>query len=288
MSVPHSSDFSRSKAVILGLPFDCGTHPHRVGARLGPAAIREQSQMLRPYEPYSDLNPLEVLGVVDAGDAPVVPGEIEPSYQAIENAVHAIASAGAIPITLGGDGAIVLPEIRALHRTYPDLVTLHVDAHTDAYPIPGYNTATAFSRAVDEAVVDPSRSFHVGLRGNTMVPGVYAYGRKLGYSVVPMQELLARGIETVFGEIAQRAGGRPLYLCFDMDFFDPSIAPGVCTPSWGGATVRQGFAVIEACAPLNIVGININTISPPHDTAGMSAHLAATVVLNMLNMLMRR
>jgi agmatinase len=288
MGIPQSRDFSRSKAVILGLPFDCGVHPHRVGARLGPAAIREQSRMMLPIDPATNLNAIEMLNVVDAGDAAVTPGVVEPSYEAIEAAVHAIASAGAIPITLGGDGAIVLPEIRALHRVHRDLVTIHIDAHTDAYPIPGFNTATAFSRAAEEGVVDTSHSFHVGLRGNVSVPNVYEHCRDLGYGITTMKELRRRGVADVFGEIVDRIGSRPVYLCFDMDFFDPSIAPGVCTPTWGGGTVEEGFAIIEACRRLNIVGCDVNTISPPHDTAGMSAHLAAAVVVGVLNALTRR
>ncbi|MBN8940758.1 MAG: arginase family protein [Rhizobiales bacterium] len=288
MGVPHRTEIGDAKAVILGLPFDCGTHPHRIGSRLGPASIREQSQLLRAYDWTTGINPLEALGVIDVGDARVTSGEIEPSYAAIESAVEAIASKRAVVVSLGGDGAIALPEMRALHRVYPDLVTVHIDAHTDAYPIPGYNTATAFSRAVEEGLVDAGRSYQVGMRGSTMVPGVHGHGLSLGYNVVPMAELLARGIEAVFAEIRQAIGDRPVYLCYDMDFFDPSVAPGVCTPTWGGASAREGLAVLEACGGLNLVGININTVSPPHDVGGMSAFLAATVTLNSLQLIARQ
>jgi agmatinase len=51
MGAPHSWDLSGAKAAILGLPFDAGTHPVRIGARLGPSAIREQSALVRRYEP---------------------------------------------------------------------------------------------------------------------------------------------------------------------------------------------------------------------------------------------
>jgi agmatinase len=73
-----------------------------------------------------------------------------------------------------------------------------------------------------------------------------------------------------------------------MDFFDPSVAPGVCTPTWGGATAREGLAVLDACLGLSIVGANINTVSPPHDVGGMSALLAATVTLNALHLIARQ
>jgi len=70
-----------------------------------------------------------------------------------------------------------------------------------------------------------------------------------------------------------------------MDVFDPSVAPGVCTPAAGGLTTREGLEIIELLEGLNIVSIDINTISPPHDVGGISAFLAATVAYELLAML---
>jgi agmatinase len=172
--------------------------------------------------------------------------------------------------------------MRALKRKYPDLVAIHLDAHTDAYPIAGYNTATGFARAAEEGAVDAGRSFHIGVRGTTMVPGIYEHGRKLGYTIVPMAELAERGIERVIDDARRKIGDRPVYLCFDMDFFDPSVAPGVCTPAWGGVTAAEGLKAIELAMTLNVVAIDVNTVSPPHDAAGMTAFLAATVMLTAM------
>ncbi len=288
MGVPPSAPLATTRAAILGIPFDCGTDAHRIGARQGPEAIRRQSHLLRPFDPETGLNPLAALSVVDVGDADVRPGRPDESLDAIAAAVHALASAGIVPVSLGGDGAVALPEMRALHRTHPDLVTVHIDAHTDAYPLPGLNTATPFARAVEEGVIDATRSFHIGLRGQTMIPGVYAHARHLGYRVIPMAELLREGIAAVFARVASAVGDRPVYLCYDMDFFDPAVAPGVCTPTWGGASAREGLEVLAACEALNIVGLNVNTISPAHDVNGMSAMLAGQVALNGLGVIARQ
>src|SRR5260370_21345153 len=102
MGVPPGTDRSGAKAAIVGLPFDCGTHPYRIGARLGPASIREQSLLLRPYDVHTNLDPLEALGVVDMGDVPVRPGEIEPSFAAIEASIGELAAAGIVTVSLGG------------------------------------------------------------------------------------------------------------------------------------------------------------------------------------------
>jgi agmatinase len=291
MGVPVSYDLSKSRAAVLGIPFDCGTHPVRVGARLGPNAIREQSALVRPYEPpLQDFNPLERLGVVDCGNARVIPGNVDVSYPVIEEAVWRIVSSGAAPVTMGGDGAVTLPQLRAVHRQYPDLVVLHIDAHTDTYPGEGrdrYNTATTFTRAAEERLLDTASSFHVGARGPVYMPEVFEHTRQHGYRLIPGTDLAARGTTSVIEEIQATLKGRPVYLCFDMDFFDPSCAPGVCTPAWGGASAREGLALLQGLAGLRIVACDVNTVSPPHDVGGMTAFLAATVMLECLFLLCR-
>src|SRR5258708_29787186 len=99
MGVPFSRDLAGSKAAILGIPFDCGTHAVRIGSRLGPAAIREQSALVRPYEPpLFDFNPVERLGLVDCGNVRLVPSRIEEAFATIAAAVSRIAGPGTIPL----------------------------------------------------------------------------------------------------------------------------------------------------------------------------------------------
>ena len=279
MGVPRSHDLSLAKAAILGIPFDCGTHPVRIGARLGPLAIREQSSLVRPYKSgIADFNALTRLGVVDCGDVRVTPGRIVEAHERIEAAVSAIVEAGAIPVTMGGDGSVTLPQLRALHRKHADLVVLHIDAHTDAYPDQGYNTATTFARAAEEGVVDTAHSIHVGARGSTYLPGVFEYTRQIGYQLITGAEYAANGPRAVLKRLHETLSGRPVYLCFDMDYFDPSCAPGVCTPTWGGASAGEGLDFLQGLTGLDFVAFDVNTVSPPHDVGGMTAFLAATVM----------
>lgn len=288
MGVPFATSVKARQAAILGVPFDCGTHPTRIGARQGPRAIREQSGLVRPYyPPLADANALELLETVDLGDVAVAPGQIEPSYTAIEAALDAVFAAGGYPVTFGGDGAVSLPQLRAAHRHYPELVLLHIDAHTDTYALPGYNTATTFTRAAEEAVIDVGRSFHIGARGTLPVPGVYEFTRSLGYQVLTGEEVTRLGREEILSRLRRIIGRRPVYLCFDMDYFDPSCAPGVATPTWGGPNAAEGLALLDGLSGLNIVSVDINTISPPHDVGGMSAYLAATIGLIGLHLIAR-
>lgn len=294
MGVPHSQDISKSKAAILGIPFDCGLHPDRVGARLGPSAIRQQSVLVRPYQPpIWDTNLLDELRVVDCGDVDVVLGDLPETFDRITESLGVLLDGDVTPITFGGDGSVTLPQLRAFQKKYPDLVVLHFDAHTDTYPDvddfgqPGsnmrdFNPATTFTRAAEEGLVDTENSIHIGARGSISVPGVFEFTKSKGFELITGSDLNQQGIEETLAHVHERLQGRPVYLCWDMDFFDPSCAPGVFTPTWGGATAREGLALLQGLSGLNIVGTDINTLSPLYDVGGMSAFLAATCVLECL------
>lgn len=284
---------SGCRAAILGIPFDCGLHPVRLGSRMGPAAIRQQSSLVRPYQPpLWDTNLLETLEMVDCGDVDVVLGDIIETFDRIERALGVILDAGAVPITFGGDGSVTLPQLRAVHKHHPDLVALHFDAHTDTYPdvegpVPGSNTpafnpSTTFSRAAEEGVIDPAGSLHIGARGSISSQGVFEHTREKGFELITGIELTRKGVEETLEHIHDRLGDRPVYLCWDMDFFDPSCAPGVFTPTWGGASAREGLHLLQGLAGLNIVATDVNTLSPLYDVGGMSAFLAATCVLDCI------
>ncbi len=292
MGAPQHWDLRDVRAAVLGLPFDCGTHPRRIGARQGPTAIREQSLLLdRHMPPFSAVDAIDALHLVDCGDAAAAPGRIAESFEIIEQAVHRIAGAGVACVAMGGDGAVTLPQLRAWHRVHPNLAVIHVDAHTDAYPAPGpgvHTTATTFTYAAEEGLVDPARSFHIGVRGSTSIPDVIERAAGLGYRVVTADDLYRRGFSGVLEEVRGTIEDRPVYLCWDMDAFDPSCAPGVCDPAWGGLSARDGLGLLEGLAGLDIVAIDVNTVSPPHDVGGMTAHLAATVMLVGLHLLAKR
>ena len=292
MNVPFSTDPRGSKAAILGVPFDAGLHPTRIGARGGPAAIREQSLLVRPFQPpHAPFDPLAQLNLVDCGDADASPGLIEESFQEIESTADAIHQAGAAPLAFGGDGMISLPLMRAAARAHPGIAVLHIDAHTDTYPGDGnalhdrYNVATTFTRAAEEGLVELEHSWHVGPRGPVMVGNVFEHTTGVGYNLIDGNRLYEKGLTETAVELRKSLEGKKVYLCFDMDFFDPSCAPGVCTPTWGGATAREGLGFLQALAGLDVVAADINTVSPPHDLGSMTAFLAATVALEILTLI---
>jgi agmatinase len=292
MGVPSSCNAAGAVAAILGCPFDCGTHAFRIGSRQGPAAIREQSRLIRRYQSeLADSDILSEMGVIDSGDVVLTPSRMEEAFAAIEEAAFRLASAGAAPVGFGGDGSVSLPLIRASGRVHPGLAVLHIDSHTDAYPVDPvhrYDAATQFTHAAQEQKVLATASWHVGLRGTTTRPGVYAYTNELGYNTMTMREFQNIGPDAAIRRIRESLEGRPVYLSWDMDVFDPSCAPGVCTPAWGGFSAREGLDLIRSLEGLNIVGADVNTVSPPHDVNGMTAFLAAAVTQEILMLIWRK
>jgi agmatinase len=289
MGLPAGLPQPGCRAAILGVPFDCGTHPFRVGARQGPLEVRRESRLIRRYHPsLADVDVLSLLGAVDAGDVALVPGRIDDAFVRIEAAAARIVETGAVPIGIGGDGSVSLPLMRAAARKHKGLVALHIDSHTDAYPYTPddrYNAATQFTNAAQEGLVDASSSWHIGVRGFTYCSGVLEHTRGLGFRVITIEDLLRRGFAQTVAEFSDTVAGRPVYLCWDMDVFDPSVAPGVCTPAWGGLTAREGIELLRSLSGLNIVAMDFNTVSPAQDVNGMAAQLCSHMIMEALVLL---
>jgi len=268
MGAPYGRPGPGNKAAILGIPFDCGTNM-RIGARGGPDSVRQQSALMRRFNPtHADFDPVSALGLVDCGNVKLTPSKIVDAFERTEQAVDRIVQAGAIPITIGGDGSVTVPVARAVGKKHRKMAALHIDSHTDSYPYGSeekYNSATQFTHVAEEGLVDPEFSWHVGIRSTTYAQGVVPRALSLGYKVVSLDEL-----------------------CFDMDVFDPAVAPGVCTPSWGGLSAREGIDLLRCLTDLNIVAVDVNTVSPPQDVNGMAAHLCAHVIYEALVLLCRQ
>ncbi len=289
MGLPFSRSAAGAEAAILGCPFDCGTHPFRIGARQGPEAMRQQSNLVRRYTSDGvDVDILTEMAAIDAGDVALVPGRIEEAFAAIEAAAGGLFADGAAVVGFGGDGSVSLPLLRAAAPHHPGLVVLHVDSHSDAHPVDAENpfdAATQFTHAAREQRVLASSSWHVGLRGTSFRSGVIDHTHDVGYNTMTMDAFQDAGHEGAMAELTAALAGRPVYLSFDMDVFDPSCAPGVCTPAWGGFSAREGLRLVRDLKGLNIVGGDVNTVSPPHDVNGMTAFLAAAVTFEILTLI---
>ncbi len=96
--------------------------------------------------------------------------------------------------------------------------------------------------------MDASASVQAGMRGTVYGPDDLGGARELGFTVVPAEELRALGAEAFGSLVRERVGERPLFISFDVDFLDPSVAPGTGTPEIGGFSSAEALAFLRSLA----------------------------------------
>jgi agmatinase len=288
--LPHVRTLEDVEVAIVGVPFDTGV-TYRVGGRFGPNAVRAASVMLRPYNANLDVMPFEVLSCVDYGDVAIVPGYTERSYAAIEAAVGPIVEAGVVPILIGGDHACTLPHLRAMRSRGP-VAVIDFDSHTDAWDSyfgEKYNHGTWMRRAIEEGLVDVSRSIEVGLRGSLYGAEDWTGLRtELGLEYLTTEDVFAIGPDAVAKRILDRVGAGPAFISFDIDVVDPAYAPGTGTPEAGGPSAHDLLAIVRALRGIDFVGFDVVEVIPAYDPAGQTATLAANLAYEMLSLVALR
>ncbi|MEX1197633.1 MAG: agmatinase [Pseudohongiellaceae bacterium] len=275
--VPYSRDLSSIDLAVTGIPLDIAT-TNRPGARLGPRAIRQASLSLswaRPW-PWS-VDAMEALRIVDYGDCEP-PGDNLLSVAHIEEHVTSILEAGTAVLSLGGDHFIAYPCVRAHAAVHGPLCLVHFDAHTDTWPSSGdgVNHGTMFHQAAREGLVLPEHSTQIGIRTTN--------DDTMGYRTVTAPEVHQRSAQDIAAEVLERAGGRPVYMTFDIDCLDPAFAPGTGTPVPGGLSTFQALEIIRALRGIQLVGMDIVEVSPSYDHAEITALAAAQISIEMLSL----
>lgn len=265
---------------VLGIPFDTGT-TNRPGTRFGPEAIRSASIALRPYNPVQEVHVFGRLSVADLGDVEVTPGNAERTMEQIAERLEPIVRSGARTLCLGGDHTIVLGELRAHAAVHGPLGLVLLDAHADVwdrYVGEAYYHGSPFRRALEEGLLDPSRSLLAGMRGSLYGPEDAAMPSDLGFEVIPGEELVTLRPDEYGARARARAGDGPLFLSFDIDVLDPAFAPGTGTPEAGGLSTREAIAFVRALRGLRFAGYDVVEVSPPYDGPGQPTAVAAANV----------
>lgn len=287
MRMPRIADVEDPDFAIVGIPFDTACS-YRTGARFGPQGIRAISAMIKPANAIMGVNVLENLKGADYGDVAITPGYIHPTYDAIERELKALLDRDIFPISLGGDHAVTLGELRAVAGKYGPVSLVHFDSHTDICDeVFGqkYNHGTPFRRALEEGLIDPSKSIQVGMRGSLYYPDEHDLSRQLGFDIIPTHEMREIGLEAVEQRIIDRAGDSPVFLTFDIDFVDPAYAPGTGTPEVGGWTSWEALSLVRSLKDLNFVGMDVVEVAPPYDQSEITAYLAANICFEFISIL---
>jgi agmatinase len=287
MRLPHLTTVKDIDFAIIGVPSDAGAS-FRTGQRAGAAAIRKVSALLRHHNPIIGISPFEYIKGIDYGDLPVVPGYIEATDKKIEESLYPIIDAGVIPVVLGGDHAITLPELRAIARKHGPVALLHFDSHSDTddqYFGKPYTHGTPFRRAIEENLLLTDKSIQLGLRGSIYTADHLDIPKQLGFEIMTAEEIQEIGFSRVIDRVRNRIGDAKVFLSFDIDFVDPAYAPGTGTPEVGGFTSRETLRIIRDLKDLHFIGFDLVEVLPAYDPSEITALLAANIVYEFISII---
>ena len=289
---------------VVGMPTDW-THSSRIGAREGPAALRQATtEMCRTV--------LDTLGetvvdpkdqqhwrradrgnIVDCGDAPIDSASVERTTESIAMMTEAIRAQGAIPLALGGDHYNSYPAClgyaRGLAKRHPDrrFGYIQIDGHLDFADRLGawgtHNHATNGRRNSELPNIERSNMVWIGITG-------WVDGDELALIEEMGGKIFSSGVVHEIGaeEVARRAVAHAtrrcesLYLSIDIDAMDAGFLPGTGSIVPSGITPRQYCQILDVIAQENVDGIDIAEVAPSLDPSGRTERIAAHMLYRVL------
>lgn len=260
-----------ARIVLFGAPFD-STTSYRPGARFASRTMRAESYGLETYSPYQDLD-LDDAAVFDGGDLELCFGDTSRALEEITAYTRRILKLGKLPLMIGGEHLVTLGAVRAVAEQYPDVCVIHFDAHADLrddYLGAKLSHATVMRRVWE--IVGDGRICQFGIRSGERAE--FEWGRVH----VATRRFDFEGLE----EVVSSLKGRPVYFTLDLDVLDPSCFPGTGTPEAGGVTFQQLFDAVMKVGSLDIVGADLNELSPMLDASGASTAAALKILRELL------
>ncbi|MFB1025709.1 MAG: arginase family protein, partial [Octadecabacter sp.] len=284
---------------LIGVPHSTGNGTTERDQHLGPRALRNVSAMARRVHSSFEIDPWKAANIVDVGDVPFPrANDNEDCIEQITQFYTDIDKSGARPVSVGGDHSITGGIIQALGcgsiAGGEPVCLLHLDAHTDVFTKVDHFLGAKKSAAhwgaylADQGKVDPTHSMQIGLRGHARTLDWLEPSYEYGYNVVTMREFRQRGLEDVIAQIQKVLNGRPVYITFDLDCLDPTIAPGVSNIEAGekGFDIDEAVALLHAVRGMNIVGGDIVCMMPTKDSPNQITALTATAIMfEMISMI---
>ena len=269
--IGYDNEYDESNIVVFGAPFD-STTSFRPGTRFASAVMRNESFGIETFSPYQDKD-LEDLSVFDGGDLELSFGDSNSALNDIETYVGKVLSDSKVPFMIGGEHSVTLGAVRAVAKKYPDLHIVQFDAHTDLredYLGQVYSHASVIRRCWD--IVGDNKIFQFGIRS----------GEKVEFEWAKEHVHTTRFNFDGLDEIIEKLKGKPVYFTLDLDVLDPSEFPGTGTPESGGVTFVELHNAIRKLSVLNIVGLDMNELSPIYDQSGQSTALACKLLREIL------
>jgi arginase len=292
---------------LIGAPVEAGAG--MAGCAMGPAMLRtagiaqtlvdlghsvEDSGDRRPKAPFPEL-------ILPEGRARNFP-EIAAWARLLSREVYAAMRVGRMPVVLGGDHSLAMGSVSGVARyaeeTGRKLHVLWLDAHSD------YNTPLTSPSGnmhgmplallcgepglkgvfgeEPQGAVDPRRLHLFGIRSIDTEERRLLQAR--GVNVVDMRRLDEDGFALSIRRVIQRVrdDNAMLHVSLDVDFLDPTLAPGVGTAVPGGATHREAHLVMELLYESDLVGsLDLVELNPFLDERAKSALLLVDLAASL-------
>lgn len=290
-------DLDTADVAVLGAPYDAAVS-NRPGARYGPEAIRRASAWWAYLSGYKGgLTNISTgkqvdfsqLSVVDCGDVPIFPMDRETTAESITAHV-ATAAESAFPVLLGGDHYCTYPAFKGFAEG-SDAETVgfvQIDAHTDTAAESAvfgeHFHGSSTHHIADSAHTDYEHVSQVGIRGYES-PAFFEFADETGLNLYTMSDIRDRGIEAVVTDAVAAAAEDTdaVYVTFDIDGVDPSVAPGTGTPIPGGLSAREALAAMRVLGTHESVNaIDVMEVAPPYDPTEGTQRLAAYLLVTLL------
>ncbi|WP_268888903.1 agmatinase [Marimonas lutisalis] len=269
-----SMDFADVDMAVLGIPFDLTTSG-RSGSRYGPSALREASTQLAWGEVWPwGFDPFDRLSVVDCGDVPFRRGQGAQMYEAATELARHVVAAGAQTIMMGGDHSATYAMLKANAEKYGPLALVQFDAHRDTQNSEFLDHGTFVHHAMQEGLIDPSRSIQIGIRT--------FYDDDDDITVLYRNWLHDHTADEMQARIEEVIGSGPAYLTIDIDSLDPAYAPGTGTPVVDGLAPNDIIRFLRHSAGIDFVGMDLVEVAPAYDPAGVTALMGASLVLEYI------
>jgi guanidinopropionase len=291
---PYNPDPEGCDIALVGVPHSTGNGTTERDQHLGPRAVRNVSALGRRAHLKFGISPWEQCDIRDLGDVPLP--EANNNEKCIEHITEfytPIAEAQARPLSIGGDHSITGGILQALAAPGSKLtggekaVLLHFDAHTDAFHQLDHFLGAVKSAAhwasylVRDGFVDASKSVQIGIRGNPRTLDWLDSSHELGYEVITKDQYDEYGPERCVEIIRERVGDAPLYLTFDLDCLDVTVAPGVANlePAIEGFKMPDVLKLLQGMRGKNIIGGDVVCLMPTRDAPNQITSLVANAVL---------
>ncbi|NRG19099.1 arginase [Rhizobiales bacterium] len=293
---------------IIGVPLEAGTG--RRGAAMGPAALRvaelpERLQALGlTVQDFGDITPDDARALEELqfeGKAHL-PATVAAWVRPLARKTREIIGSGHMPIVLGGDHSLSMGSVMGVARHWQEqdrpLFVLWLDAHAD-FNTPSispsgnmHGMSLALLAGEEElkpvfdgeptAFVDPSRMCVFGAR--SIDPEERELLKRRGVNVVDMRMIDEHGVSVLMRSFLEHVAERNgvLHVSLDVDFLDPTVAPGVGTTVPGGATYREAHLVMEMLEDSDrVVSVDVVELNPFLDERGRSATVLAELVASL-------